>query len=468
MIGRVKTSLAEGGANNIFIRFALIGLITIGLLIPLFLVHDVISERKWLKNDAMHTIAASWGWKQFISGPMLVIPYTTEWWVDGKEELEDGQVRVKPYLRSKSEHLLVVLPKDLEIEGKLETETRAYGSYENIVYTAPVRFKGSYRLPDDKDFSQHDGNVLRVHWEKARISFGIPYMNGLANEKVLWNGQLCDAKSGIGIPGMRESGLHANVALDRSLEEQVFDCFFSIRGAEAIGFAPFGERTRVKLASSWPSPSFTGKFLPAERNISESGFTASWEVSHLARSFPQMGEAKNYDLQGCDSDFITVGIFEPVSLYTQMDKATKYAVLFIVITFVAFFAFELASQARLHLLQYSLVGLSMVLFYLTLLSLAEHVPFAAAFIAASAITVFMNSLYIGSALRSKKSGLLFAGILSLLYVLLYVLLNLEDVALLVGTALLLWLMGVLMFITRHLPVGNSAKNAGGQADTPVE
>ncbi|MDR1367881.1 MAG: cell envelope integrity protein CreD, partial [Candidatus Accumulibacter sp.] len=239
-----------------------------------------------------------------------------------------------------------------------------------------------------------------------------------------------------------------------------------IKGSGGIYFTPVGENTRITLAAAWAHPKFSGAILPKEHTIDDKAgrFSAVWDIPHLSRTYPQAVNISAGDLAHNQNELselakFTVGVelFEPVSLYTQVERAVKYAILFIGLTFVALLSFELVSRRRLHFMQYCLVGVAMVLFYLLLLSLAEHTSFLDAFLAASAVSVVMNGLYMAAALKSPAQGGILTVLLASLYAILYAILQIEEYALLVGTALLIVVVGILMFLTRNLSNGAKAK-----------
>ena len=222
----------------------------------------------------------------------------------------------------------------------------------------------------------------------------------------------------------------------------------SVNGSDGLFFAPLGEVTVAKIKSTWPHPSFQGAILPKESNITSEGFTARWQIPNLARNYPQ---AWQQNQQQNLINFTTgVKLFEPVSLYSTISRATKYGILFIALTFVTFLIFELTVKTRPHFIQYALIGLALSLFYLILLSLAEHVKFLEAYISASLVTISLITLYSAAVLKSFSRGIIIFLLLASLYAVLYILLHMEDYALLAGSGLLLIVLSVLMFVTRNI------------------
>ncbi len=445
-------------------RCVFIALITIMLLVPLGLVEGMVFERSYLYDDATHEIASSWGGEQTVSGPALIIPYQV--WHDRKDMIKvivgnKEQLQEKITREYHTRHK-VVLPSDLTFDAALATEMRYRGIYKQALYTAPVDIHGSFTLPQVKDFS---ANTTKIYWDQAWLSIGITDLKTIAEaEPPLFNGKPLPAyKPGAEAGSILGPGFHSDAALDEQSAGQTipFALKLKIRGSGGIAFTPVGEKTVINMSGNWSSPSFQGNLLPAERTITDKDFSARWVISNLTRSYPQTGDLEtyrsgkdygNYEGKSAITGF-TAGmtLLEPVSLYRMVKRSVAYGILFIAVTFVALFAFEMISRRRMHLLQYAMVGLSMSLFYLALLSLSEHIGFGPAFTAAAAVTVLMNSLYLASALQSLAKGLLMGGLLSGLYALLFSLLRMQDFALVMGTGLVLTMMAVLMFVTRKLP-----------------
>lgn len=452
-------------------RCVFIGIVTLFLLIPLGLVRDVVYERSYLYSEATDDIRSGWGRDQTVSGPALIIPYTT--WEERKEmkpvgkkvELPNGrfeQEMVEEVIREYYQHYRVVLPSTLSFESALKHEIRYRGIYRQALYTAPIDVQGSFTLPQQKDFS---GNIHKVHWEKAYVAMGVADLKTIAEAAPLeWNGKKLEAyKPGTNAGTLLGPGFHAELPLSAADAGSVrdFSTKLTIRGSGGISFTPVGENSTISLSGTWPDPKFQSQLLPVDRQVGPEGFSATWLVSNLTRTYPQSADIAAYsaEIYGDNSgsrSAITrftagVDLYESVSLYRMVKRAVDYGILFIAVSFVALFAFEMITRRRMHLLQYGMVGLSMSVFYLVLLSLAEHVSFGGSFVAASLVTVLMNSLYVAAALSSRAKGLIMAGVLAALYAVLFSILRMEDIALLTGTCLVLVMMGVLMYVTRKLP-----------------
>ena len=465
---RVSQGLIDSGAarllGNPLARCAVILFITFVLMIPLNFVSNIVYERQSLHNEATRNITESWGQAQTINGPVLVVPYeiwqdfkktvTVKVKVKGKKEEEEKDQEVierKYFTRYK-----LILPAEVTFDAKVDPEIRYRGIYRQALYNAPVNVRGHFVLPGQEGFSSR---LHRVFWDKAWLAVGITDLKTISEDSPLqWEGVTAPAyKPGTKVGKLLGSGFHTLVPMTEKAmgAKQEFSLNLSIRGSGGISFTPVGEKTFITVAGAWPDPSFQGNLLPVERSITDKGFTARWNISNLTRTYPQIEETdhpeSSDELSSIKSFTAGVDLHENVSLYRMVRRAVHYGILFIAVSFVALFAFEMITRQRMHMLQYGMVGLSMSLFYLVLLSLAEHVDFTFAFLVASAVTVSMNSLYIAAALQSKIRGLIMAALLAGLYALLFSLLRMEDFSLVVGTGLVVAMMAVLMFVTRKLP-----------------
>jgi len=349
---------------------------------------------------------------------------------------------------------LVILPKALNKEIEMAEHYRYRSIYKSLVYEAKIKVKGEFIIPDIEKFTD---NLHEVRYDKAFV------MVGLSDTKAINN--VADfnfnANQYTFAPGVRlelggiNSGFHAKVFLSASKNQYDFEFGFTTKGSSNIRFSAFGETTQVDIKSAWPHPSFQGDILPTERNITENGFDASWVIPSLARNFPQswIAEDKAYNL---NSLLTGVDLYEPVFLYSMVNRAVKYGILFIALTFLTFLIFELTNNSRLHYVQYALIGLSLAMFFLTLLALSEHIAFLSAYLVAAAITVLSISVYAYFSSRKAGQALAVLVLLTALYIILYSLLQLEDYALLMGTGLLLVILLVLMWITRNLRAGEQS------------
>jgi len=455
----IKIPYFETLSQSLITRFILVALLSILMSIPLNMVDEVVRERSHLYNSVLNNIASTWGKQQRLSGPSLLIPYTEKFITESILTDKDGNER-KVNKTSYKQRTAIVLPESLNVETKLQGHERARGIYKSLVYSADLSLKGHFKRPDIEGISSY---IDKIHWDKAWVVLGISDTRAINKVSSLqWSQQSVDFEPGTRIVSLIDQGFHAPLVLNASEQRFDYSLDLNLNGSGGFYFEPFAKTTEVKLSSDWPHPSFQGSVLPSKREITDSGFAAHWSIPHLARNYPQLWviEEQDFNIHEFSAG---VNLFEPVSLYSQITRTIKYGILFIALTYITFVIFELGIKRRLHLVQYGVIGLALTLFYLSLLSLAEHIDFSRAYIAAAALISTMISLYAYSAVRSfSRAGLVFL-LLSGLYTILYSLLKLEDYALLVGTVLLLVILAVVMYFTRH--IGSNAEN---EADVESE
>ena len=433
-------------SQSLVSRFALVAVLSLLMSIPLTLVENVVYERGQLYNSVLSSIASTWGQQQRLSGPALVIPYTEKFINESVLTDKDGNQR-KVNKTTYQQRTAIVLPESLTIDSQLNGHERSRGIYKSLVYSADLSLKGQFKRPDIESLSS---NIDTIHWDKAWVMLGISDTRAINKVSALnWNNDALDFEPGTRLTKLIQQGFHAPLKLDNTSKLYNYDLTLNLNGSGGFFFEPFAKTTDVNLKSDWPHPSFQGSVLPSEREISDSGFSAHWSIPHLARNYPQLWvvEEQQFDLHEFSAG---VNLFEPVSLYSQITRTIKYGILFIALTYITFVIFELGIKRRLHMVQYGVIGLALTMFYLSLLSLAEHIDFMRAYIAAAILISGMISLYAYSAVRSASRALLVFLLLSGLYTILYSLLKLEDYALLVGTLLLLVILAVVMYFTRHI------------------
>ncbi len=437
--------------ENLTIRSIVVGVIALVMLIPLVMMQGVVNERDGLYRNVLYDIANTWGGQQLLQGPMLVVPFVEKHVSKETTTDETGQDKVKTKTSYITKHT-VQLPKELNIDVVLTEQRRKRGIYKSLVYQAEVSINGSFV---DLDIESMSDYIHRIDWNKAYFVLGLSDTRAINHVSSLnWNGTEIGYSPGTQLTELLSHGFHANLSdLNASTAQYNFNTKVTINGSQGFRFAPFGENTTVTMRSSWPHPSFQGMTLPTSYEITDDGFTSTWSIPHLARNFPQswVTSGKQYNL----SEFVAgVDLFEPVFLYSKVTRAVKYGILFVALTFLTFLIFELTTQARLHFVQYGLIGVALALFYLVLLSIAEHISFLNAYIIAALINIGLITLYTAAALKSWSKSVIIFVLLIALYIVLYSLLQLEDYALLMGTMLLLAVLIVLMYVTRNLRVNS--------------
>jgi len=435
--------------NELSIRFFIIGAIAILMFIPLASVNSIVEERNTLYTKVLSNIASQWGKPQVISGPILVVPIIEQYTITEKTKDTDGNEKIHNKVVYKNKNIMI-LPKKLTKDINLDEHYRYRSIYKSLVYEADINIGGEFTLPN---FNKMSDNLHKVRYDKAYVLMGLSDTKAIQNVSELdFNKSLYAFEPSVvlKLEGLK-SGFHAPVKVDLEQKKYTFNFNLKTKGSSYIRFSAFGKQTHIAVKSSWKHPSFQGDILPNTRKITKDGFEATWNIPSLARNFPQVwiAEEHNYNL----SQLLTgVDLYEPVFLYSLVSRSIKYGVLFIVLTFLTFLIFELTQNSKLHYVQYGLIGLSLGLFFLTLLSLSEHMLFLYAYIIASSITLLSISIYTWFNSKNIKQSLSILIMLVALYTILYSLLQLEDYALLMGTGLLLVILFILMWITRNLKV----------------
>ena len=433
-------------------KFLFIGFLILLMLIPLAMVGGVMHERKTLRRNVQKEISHLWGGQQTIQGPLLVVPYkeTTRYQQENKA------------VQKKKMRYAFLLPDTLTMDGKLLPEERYRGIYKAVVYSGTSKLNAHFN-PLTLERLQATGALERaedVQWKDAFVLTRISDIKGIQPESQLSiNGKKTEL-----LPGGKSTGIIANVkglGLAKPLDVEMT---LALHGSQSLQVAPMGKTTTVSLAAPWHTPSFDGGYLPSTREVSSEGFNASWGVSYFARPFNQeWGDRQATVSTGYNSQSESKGqwesvkkasfgvkLLDSVDFYRQIERSHKYGVLFLSLTFLALFLFEQVAKVKIHVLQYSLVGLALALFYLILLAFSEVIGFLPAYIAASVAITSLISYYTLGIIRSKKQAWIMPGLLTVLYSYLYILLRLEDYSLLAGTVGLFIALAVVMRVTRDV------------------
>ncbi|HZF14158.1 MAG TPA: cell envelope integrity protein CreD [Thermoanaerobaculia bacterium] len=440
-------------------KLMVMGGLVLLLLIPLSMVGSLIYERENRRNQAVHEVASLWGEAQTLAGPLLTVPFREAL----RESLADGKEKITVITREAQ-----FFPETLHVEGQVRPEKRHRGIFEAVLYRADLEVTGTFRRPSFAEWRVAPENV---QWNDARLSFGLPDLRGVRQAgDLVWQGRSLPLAPGGAEPGLWSSGLRVAVpGLDREAGEvATFRIHLVVDGSSSLHFLPVGKQTTVALRSPWPAPSFTGKFLPEAHTVRADGFTASWSIPYFGRSYPQQWRADEVERvvpRGTlDLSSFGVDLFLPVDAYQKTERAQKYAILFLLLTFLTFFVYEMWSPVAIHSVQYLLVGAALCLFYLLLLSLSEHLAFGIAYGIAAVAIVGLITGYAYAILEAKGRSLLLGAILTTLYGYLYVLLQVEDYALLLGSLGLFLILAVMMFLTRRVNRAGSGMGGGERVE----
>lgn len=435
----------SGRRPGIGLRLVVMAFIVLVLWIAAMAVDSQVSDRERSKNDAEAEIAKSWGAEQLVAGPAAILPWVR---TEVVERTDSKGAKTREIVRTR--HTAVWLPQDLSVTAELQPELRSRGIFQTVVYVGRVKLKGVLRGPDLRAMDVDASGAL---WDKAQLSVAVDDVKGIRSASAIKLGKLSLATlPGPGPESPWATGVHADApSLPRHPGEAVpFELDLELNGSKVLWIVPSARLSEAAVSSTWPDPAFSGAYLPLSREITPQGFKASWKVPELARSFPSAWVDSNAAIGDIRLSALGVGLVKTVSTYQQASRATKYAILFILLTFTAFFLFEVFNRLRVHPIQYLLVGAALVVFYLLLLSLSEHLGFDGAYALATVMTLIPISVYVRGVLRESSRIRVLLGLLLGLYAYLYIILRLNDYALLMGSLAIFAALSTAMVLTRNV------------------
>jgi inner membrane protein len=442
---------------RLLLRFLTIGGLVLLLLIPLMMIRGTISDRERYRAQAVERVSQSMAGPQQLVGPLRVVPWKTVRKVSATNA--DGQPEVRDEV---TEGYLYQTPKRLSIDGGLKPDKRRIGLYDVRVFQLKAKVKAEF---EELPLTEVAGRT----YGQPYVVLGVADVRGFVGTPALTvDGRPLALESGTGAMADRMGGMHAMLANgEAALTSSRVEMDLTLAGTQSLGIAPLGDSNHIALHSAWPHPLFGGRFLPNDRKIGAEGFSASWEISSLASAAQsqlatQSGKLTRHGSNTqsetfptpADSngplDSVDISLVDPVDVYTQADRASKYGILFVVLTFVGFALFELIKRLPIHPLQYLLVGLALAIFFLLLLSLSEHISFWKAYLISAAACIGLQFVYLSGVLKSWLRAAGFATLLTALYGVLYGLLVSEDNALLMGSLMLFGILAVIMWVTRKV------------------
>jgi inner membrane protein len=423
------------------LKFFVIGFLGLMLSIALVVVRETVSERSARREQVYQDMAQTTAGSQVIAGPFLVLPYEME----TLESVVDSK-GVKTSKVQSSQHSEIVLPRKLVMNGLMETERRYRSLYEILLYGTRVKLEGTFEVAS-QNVSVPQG--ARLRWLEPKLVVMVQDNRGLTTVPLVsWAGKNLEVKPGngglnFGIDGGFHSELPADIQRGGSYS---FAVDLVLHGMQSFSWVPVGEENRVKLQGDWPHPGFQGRALPRGHQITAKGFEAEWESTQFSSNVGQLVRSET----GLKNQEVGVRLVQPVDVYLQAERSVKYGFLFIGLTFAAFLLFETLKKLSIHPVQYGLVGLALVLFYVLLLALSEHIAFVWAYAVAGLASVGLLGFYIRYVVHSSKLAAGFAGSLGVLYAIIYGILMSEDYALLYGACLLFALLALAMIVTRRV------------------
>ena len=410
--------------QNTSVKMFLIGFIALVLLIPLVFVQNLIDERSQRQKEVVSETTDKWGNAIELYGPIIRIPY--------KDNLSNTLNYAYFFPNQLKNSITTQMEKPLE-----------RSIYKSNVFSAVFQIKGNFSVPN---FAKNSIPTSDIYWNKAKIIIQTNNLKSLKDSvSMKWGSyQLNFEPSTNNTVEYLESDY---IDLSKAVFPISFSSTIKINGSESISIIPIGKTTDIVMKSNWNSPSFNGFIAPTSRNVSAKGFEATWKILHFNRPFTQeqfktLPDLKKYSVQ---TQFIT-----PVDQYQQNERAAKYGFLVIGLTFLVFFLIQTLSKINMHVFQYFMIGIALVMFYTLLIAITEHSSFSTAYIIAGVAVVVVISLYSRSILQQKKFALFIATSLTALYAFIYVIIQLEDYALLVGSIGLFAILSAVMYFSRRI------------------
>ncbi|MEP7163971.1 MAG: cell envelope integrity protein CreD [Ferruginibacter sp.] len=422
--------------NKLIIKAAFIGFLTLVLLIPTFFIMFLVKDRESRRDEVVHEVSSKWAGAQTITGPFLSVPYYVE--------IKDAANQAVMEKRN-----LYLLPDELLVDGKITPQIKHRSIFQVPVYNSNLKISGKFfSLKIDK----LPVPIQNLHFEEAAMCMGISDFKGIGeNLQLKWNDSIAGFETGLPDISWLRTGISCPLKLSAASLTQGttdFSISLSLKGSEQLYVTPFGSTSKVHFESDWRNPAFDGKYLPDTSIVTGKGFTADWKVLHFNRTYPQQFTGVNETL--INESAFGLNLLQPVDAYGQTQRSIKYAVLIIALTFFLYFFLEIFYRRNVHPLQYILIGFALVIFYTLLLSISEYVAFAQAYLVASAATVLLIGWYSRSIFKKWSIVLLFSFILSLLYLFIFVLIQLQDNSLLFGSIGLFVLLAIIMYFSRKI------------------
>jgi len=445
--------------ESITVKLVSIGFLILILLIPAAWIENMIEERQHRAESVIAEVSNKWSGNQTLSGPILVVPYKHRETI----KIDKDQVEIKESTRK-----AFFLPETLDINGTVNPEKLHRGIFDAVVYESSLQMKAVFNKPDFKRLEIAEDLIL---WSEAHLIIAISDLRGISkNPPVITAGNKnlsSEPAQNIGVstnkferatqirtyddPAYSTKSATGIVApLNWNSEEDFAapcEIAFNLKGSSQLSFVPSGKTTAVKLSGPWADPSFDGEFLPATREVTETDFTATWNILHFNRPFSQQWKDSHQELVG--SEF-GLKLLIPVDQYQKSIRTAKYGILIIVLTFVALFLVEITQKIRIHPFQYILIGAALIIYYTLLLSFSEQVGYNVAYWISTGATVLLIAAYSTSFLRDRKLSLLFTTLLVIFYTFIFIIILQQDFSLLIGSVGLFLIVATLMYFSRKV------------------
>lgn len=438
---RPQNSFISWLMESVMMKIAVIGLLVLLLLIPSAWVSSIIEERQSRVNEAIEEVSQKWSTAQYITGPMLVLPYRKTIITKVTTADKKTEDKIETYTEEAS-----FLPHELNINGNLKPQSLTRGIFDVVVYNSNIAMKGYFDKPNLAALGIRPEDV---HWTKAYLVNGLSDLRGIGeNPKISFNHAVYQSEPS---NMFEESNLFRKnfssfVKISPNDSMIPFTISFPLKGSSNLYFYPMGKSTHVNLAGDWSNPKFDGFYLPENRNVTDR-FTASWKVLNFNRPFPQQWVTLPANIE---STAFGVSLIMPVDQYQKSIRTSKYGILIILLTFVSLLLIELITKKHIHPFQYILIGIALIIYYALLLSISEHIGFNLSYLISSVVIILLISLYSVSIFNNGKITALLASLLAIFYTYIFVITQQQDYALLLGSIGLFIIIAALMYASRKI------------------
>lgn len=445
-------------AYNSTAKLLLIGVLALLLLIPSLWIGGIVDERQGYRDQAAKEVQAMWGGPQTLGTPILVLPYDYRCTVEVPKRRETAQGFVTENVQEERtcQDYAYLYPDRLDVEGKMPSRKRSKGIFEIPLYSAAVDYRFDFVAPD---WERLGVPVQGIRWSESYLALSFSDTRGLRTAPTLKIGDReialkNDNRAGKPFPSALiapipdAAGLVGNPT---DVNPRTVSLSVHSQGADRFSIQPVAREAQIRLSSDWQSPAFEGQYLPSERSVGKNGFDAKWQLLSLNHGLPLAWTGSSASTESVDIGFRQV---LPVNNYSMTDRAIKYVMLFIALTFILCYFAERLTGSEIHFLQYLLIGISLLLFYTLLLSLSEKIGFAPAYAVATLSISAQIGIFIRKLIGNLKVSIAAVLLLDALYGFLFVLLRLEDHALLAGSVGLFAILGALMYISTRMQLGN--------------
>ena len=466
--------------NSILLKVMVIFILVLILLIPLNMINDLIQERKFREERVSQEIASKWGRDQIIASPIVAVPYDVV--KERIERVSNTENRIYEEVKTEWAYLL---PNTSNIETSVKPESRDRGIYKAVVYHSKINIKGDF-IGFDLEKLKVDSSKLK--WKEAKLIFGVEDFKGLSkNPVIIWKGKEVEFVKDIQEPKLFTGNLSMDLPLENNESlKSGFEIKMELKGSKSLNFLPISKQTKIHASGEWENPSFNGQYLPDHREVNKS-FKADWSIPSFNRKLPTQwngtaeyiyqfigldlnsedvaADAANYaattaefpepksgtsELISSDNDMVQIKFLPSINSYQKTSRVAKYGILIIALSFVSLIFMEVIKRQRVHLIQYILIGFAMVLFYALLLAISEHFGFNKAYILSGLMTILLISSFVAGITKNRNSAILFGIILTVFYSFIFILMQLRDYSLIVGTLGIFIILAVLMRLSSKI------------------